>query len=327
MDDRETVMRFVHVSRRFGSKRNPVIALDDIELSVYRGETLGIVGESGSGKSTLARIAVGLDHASDGSVHFEGRVADPAELREHAQMVFQDPGSSLDPLRTVIDSVREPLDAAGTLSPADRGARVAEVVDQVGLGLLGERLPKQLSGGQKQRASIARALGPVPPVIVCDEAVTALDVCVRASVLNLLKDVQRESGTTMLFISHDMSIVRYMSDRVVVMYLGQVMEVVPAERLHEQAGHPYSHVLQSAIPMLQQGTVARSRIMVHGDRPSVTATGQGCRFASRCPLATERCRAEVPLLRRVDDEHWVACHYGPVDYDRTLAAALEVAAS
>jgi oligopeptide/dipeptide ABC transporter ATP-binding protein len=311
-------MHFAGVSRHFGSKRSPVIALDDIELEVYAGETLGIVGESGSGKSTLAHIAVGLDRATDGRVMFQGRKVSPADLRKQAQMVFQDPGSSLDPLRTIEDSVTEPLHAIA--SRHKRTERVAEVLNQVGLGSLGSRLPKQLSGGQKQRASIARALGPVPPVIVCDEAVTALDVSVRASVLNLLKKLQAELGTTMLFISHDISVVRYMSDRIVVMYLGQIMEIVPAGRIHE-AGHPYSHVLQSAIPVMQQGAVARPRILAEGERPSVTRAAVGCRFASRCPLTTDKCRTETPALREVEQGHWVACHYGPVNYDQTLKAS------
>lgn len=318
----EQVMAFEGVSRHFGSKRSPIVALDEIELALYEGETLGVVGESGSGKSTLARIAVGLDRATSGEVRFRGERVNPEVLRDEAQMVFQDPGSSLDPLRTIADSVAEPLEGAGILSRSGRGERVAEVLDNVGLSRLGSRLPKQLSGGQKQRASIARALGPVPPVIVCDEAVTALDVCVRASVLNLLREIQAEMGTTMMFISHDMSIVRYMSDRVVVMYLGRIMEVVPAEKVHVDAGHPYSHVLQSAIPILQQGKVARPRIRVQGEPPSVSAVADGCRFASRCPLATDLCRHETPELRLVDDDHQVACHYGPVSYDRTLEASV-----
>jgi oligopeptide/dipeptide ABC transporter ATP-binding protein len=301
------------VTKRFGSRRKPIWALAGINLHVHEGETLGIVGESGSGKSTAARIAVGLDKPTGGEALVRGAHATSYQ-GARLQMVFQDPAASLDPLLRVATSVREPLDAAGEMAKTSRLARTNDILAEVGLGdEYGLRFPPALSGGQKQRASIARALAALPPLIVCDEAVTALDVSIRAQILNLLRHIQDVHGTAYLFISHDLCTVAYMSHRIVVMYLGKVVEVGPTAALLRRPGHPYTYALLSAVPQLQQGRHRRVRMRLQGDPPSVMRPPAGCRFHTRCPLADDRCRTEEPHSKPLGNGHFAACHYAPID--------------
>lgn len=306
------VLEMRDVTKRFGSRSAPLWALSGVSITVNQGETLGIVGESGCGKSTLARIAVGLETATSGEVRLFENGKPVANAGGMAQMVFQDPASSLNPLIRLQRSVGEPLEIRGR-AVDNRAARVREMLGAVGLGEESSaRFPRALSGGQKQRASIARALSGLPPLVVCDEAVTALDVSIRSQVLNLLRRLQAESGTAFVFISHDLCTVGYMSDRIAVMYLGRIMEVGPAATLLSSPGHPYTQALLSAVPRLQQGRYSRSPIRLTGEPPSPMKQFPGCRFQKRCPLATERCRQEEPALAPLDGDHRVACHYAPV---------------
>ncbi|MBM3517700.1 MAG: ABC transporter ATP-binding protein [Alphaproteobacteria bacterium] len=316
------VLELREVSKRFGTRKHPVWALSGISLHVHAGETLGIVGESGSGKSTVARIAVGLELPTAGSATVMGRPISEVRGKGLIQMVFQDPSSSLNPLLRVAPSVREPLDAVSAQPVHVSQARVISALEEVGLDRhAGERFPGALSGGQKQRVSIARALSALPPVIVCDEAVTALDVSIRAQILNLLREVQSAHATACLFISHDLCTVAYMSDRIVVMYLGKIVEVGTTAQLLGAPAHPYTYALLSAVPKLQQGRHARKRIRLCGDPPSVMQQPRGCRFHSRCPTADERCRDEEPAMRKLHDDHFAACHYAPVEESKLAALA------
>ena len=317
-----TILELHDITKRFGSARAPIWALAGVSLSLRKGETLGIVGESGSGKSTVARIAVGLETPTAGRIIVDGSERHAGKPSGLAQMVFQDPASSLDPLIRIMPSVREPLDADGTLRHGDRGRRAIAALAEVGLGQeAAVRVPSQLSGGQKQRASIARALSALPPIIVCDEAVTALDVSIRAQILNLLRSVQQQHHISCMFISHDLCTVSFMSHRIAVMYLGKVVEVGRTEDLFSAPAHPYTSALTSAIPVLQQGARKRPHIRLRGDPPSVIRPPSGCRFHTRCPLADDRCRAEEPPLRSIGPAHFAACHYAPVDDNALFAAA------
>ena len=316
------VLELRDVTKRYGSHRKPVWALTGVSLKVRPGETLGIVGESGSGKSTLARIAVGLERPTAGAVLVNGDVNRSHNGASPIQMVFQDPASSLDPLLPIFDSVREPLAGDRSVSAEAGRTRVMRALEEVGLSHdIALRQPGGLSGGQKQRASIARALVALPPMIICDEAVTALDVSIRAQVLNLLRAVQEQHNTAFVFISHDLCTVSYMSDRIMVMYLGGVMEAGTREQLFATPAHPYTHSLLSAVPPLQQGSGARSRLRLKGDPPSVTQVPPGCRFQTRCPMADTRCRQEQPALREIAPGHHAACHYAPVPLQELEAAA------
>jgi oligopeptide/dipeptide ABC transporter ATP-binding protein len=319
---RPPVLELRDVTKRFGSPRKPVWALTGLSFKVHAGETLGIVGESGSGKSTLARIVVGLEKPTSGEVLINGNSKlSQINLASPIQMVFQDPASSLDPLLPIFDSVREPLGGNRSISSEEKNSRVMRALEEVGLGSeMVFRHPNELSGGQKQRASLARAIVSLPPMIVCDEAVTALDVSIRAQVLNLLRTIQAQHNTAFIFISHDLCTVSYMSDRIIVMYLGAVMEMGEREQLFSTPAHPYTHSLLSAVPALQQGLGARLRMRLKGDPPSVMNMPPGCRFQTRCPLADGRCRQEQPELRQIADGHYAACHYAPVS-----AHALEAA--
>ena len=287
-----------------------VQALDDVSLQVARGETLGLVGESGCGKSTLARIAMRLLPASEGRVVFDGEDIGTlprgrlAPMRARLQMVFQDPYASLNPRLRIGRALEEPLIVqrrAIPLAPAERRERVAGLLQRVGLpASAAMRHPHEFSGGQRQRIAIARALVLQPQLLVCDEAVSALDVSVRAQVLNLLLELRAELGLAMLFISHDLAVVRHMADRVAVMYLGRVVESAPRDALWRRPRHPYTQALMAAS--------VRPESVVSGEVPSALAPPSGCHFHPRCPHATARCRSEAPLLRTIDDSHAVACH-------------------
>ena len=296
-------------------------AVDDVTIQVFRGETLGLVGESGCGKSTLGRCLVRLYELSAGTVRFEGRDISRAgpgalrPLRPRMQMVFQDPSSSLNPRRRVADLVAEPLRVHrkpdGTRrSGAEIRARLLELMDLVGLAPEHlARYPHEFSGGQRQRIGIARALALEPSLIVADESVSALDVSVQAQVINLFMDLQDRLGVTYLFIAHDLSVVRQISTRTAVMYLGSVVETGATETLFRRPAHPYTEALLSAVPVAHAGEARRQRIVLKGDVPSPLSPPPGCRFHTRCPKVQERCRVERPRLGDVGDGRVAACHY------------------
>ena len=301
---------------------NPAVvkAVDDINLTIHKGETLGLVGESGCGKSTLGRTILKLIPMTSGQVIYNGE--DIAaydkkqmwEMRKRMQIIFQDPYSSLNPRMTVYDLVSAPLEVYGIGSAAERKEMVISILNDVGLDKQYlNRFPHEFSGGQRQRIGIARALILNPEFVVCDEAVSALDVSVRAQVLNLMKKMQQKRNLTYLFISHDLSVVRHVSDRVAVMYLGSVVEIADKQDLYGAPLHPYTRALLSAIP-IPDANRKRNRIILEGDVPSAYNPPSGCKFHTRCPYATDRCRDEVPALRDMGDGHGVACHF-PLNQD------------
>ena len=294
----------------------PVVkAVDDINLKIHKGETLGLVGESGCGKSTLGRTILKLIPMTSGQVIYNGE--DIAaydkkqmwEMRKRMQIIFQDPYSSLNPRMTVYDLVSAPLEVYGIGSAAERKEMVISILNDVGLDKQYlNRFPHEFSGGQRQRIGIARALSLNPEFVVCDEAVSALDVSVRAQVLNLMKKMQQKRNLTYLFISHDLSVVRHVSDRVAVMYLGSVVEIADKQDLYGAPLHPYTRALLSAIP-IPDANRKRNRIILEGDVPSAYNPPSGCKFHTRCPYATDRCREEVPALRDMGGGHSVECHF------------------
>jgi oligopeptide transport system ATP-binding protein len=298
-----------------------VRAVDGISFDLNRGETLGLVGESGSGKSTTGRALVHLSRPTAGTIRLEGRlIADAkgvatAELRRRIQMIFQDPYSSLNPRMRVGAIIGEPLAIQG-VGPSRRAARVAELLDLVGLpGAAARRFPHQFSGGQRQRVGIARALALNPEIVIADEPISALDVSIQAQILNLLRRLQRELGLTYLFISHDLAAVRYISERIMVMYLGRIAESGPAPALYGGPLHPYTVALLSAAPTPDPAAEARRRrIILSGEMPSPANPPRGCRFSSRCWLRKRlgdpaRCTEEAPALHPAGKERWVACHF------------------
>ncbi len=289
----------------------PLQAVRGVSLTVARGETLGLVGESGCGKSTLARCVVGLNRPTDGQVLVAGEPpgtsgAARRRLARHVQMVFQDPMSSLNPRLTIRRIVEQPLSVHGIGTPPERRRKVAELMEQVGLGPhFLDRYPHELSGGQRQRASIARALALAPELIVCDEAVSALDVSIQAQVLNLLTALQRDLGVAFLFISHDLAVVRYVAHRIAVMYLGRVVETGDAESVWHDPRHPYTRALIGSIPSAAAG---RGRPLA-GDVPSAVNPPSGCAFRTRCPFAQAVCAERMPELSDRGRPHQVACHF------------------
>jgi len=301
-------------------KKGGVSAVDGLTFSVQKGTTVGIVGESGCGKSTAARLILGLIEADEGEVLFEGHnvlraLSTPAmrgerrQLRRHMQMVFQDPHSALNPRASIGEIISFPM-RVHRLPAAERDERTAWLLEQVGLHANhASYYPHQLSGGQRQRVNIARALALNPSLVVCDEAVSALDKSVQAQVLNLLMDLQDELGLTYLFISHDLNVVEYMSDRVVVMYLGQAVEVADADRLYQEPLHPYTQALLASIPQLEGRMDGAPRL--EGELPSPLNPPSGCRFRTRCPYAMDVCAEVRPPLVQIDAGHSVACHLHP----------------
>jgi peptide/nickel transport system ATP-binding protein len=294
-----------------GEGKRLLRAVDGVSLAVPKGRTLSLVGESGCGKSTVARLAVGLYRPSAGQVMFDGRDLAEAraasDQRRRMQMIFQDPYASLNPRWRVRDIIAEPIRAFGLLPDrAAQEARVAELLTQVGLSPLdGHKFPHEFSGGQRQRISIARALSSNPEFLVCDEPTSALDVSVQAQILNLMKELQSRMGLTYLFISHNLAVVRQVSDQIGVMYLGRIAELAPAENLFRRPRHPYTRALMEAIPDLDM--TGRVRIPVGGEVPSPINPPTGCAFHPRCPLAGPRCKAERPELKPAGDA-MVACH-------------------
>ena len=291
-----------------------VKAVDHVSLTVNKGETLGLVGESGCGKSTLGRTILRLIPATEGQVLYNGEdilTYDKKkmwEMRRKLQIIFQDPYSSLNPRMTVYDLISAPREVYKIGTKAERREMVEEILQEVGLDKQYlNRFPHEFSGGQRQRIGIARALILNPEFVVCDEAVSALDVSVRAQVLNLMRNMQQKKNLTYLFISHDLSVVRHISDRIAVMYLGSVAEVAEKAQLYSNPMHPYTKALLSAIP-LPDVKKKRQRIILQGDVPSAYNPPSGCKFHTRCPYATDRCKQEIPVLRQMEKGHQVACH-------------------
>ena len=308
----------VHFPRAKSSWFKPaevVKAVDGVSFKVRRGSTLAVVGESGSGKTTAALAVMRLSPVTAGQIRLGdtdlGTLQGEAlrQARRRLQIIFQDPYSSLNPRERAGAAVRAPLDLMGIGTPAEREARVAELFTQVGLRPEQQHLfPHQFSGGQRQRINIARALATQPELVVCDEPVSALDIAIRAQILNLLARLQRELGLTYLFISHDMAVVEHICDDIAVMYLGQIVERAPRQAFFARPLHPYSVALMSAVPTVHGGRQrAARRIKLTGDPPSPINPPPGCRFAGRCPVAEPACAAELPPLREVAPDHWVRC--------------------
>ena len=310
----ENLKKYFNASNAFGGKKGRVYAVDDINLSIYRGETLGLVGESGCGKSTLGRMILRLNDATEGKIFFDGQdisslKKEPLrQMRRHMQMIFQDPYSSLNPRMTVMEIIRSPLDAFNIGTKEEREEKVVSLMERVGLGKQHLfRYPHEFSGGQRQRVVIAKALILKPEFVVADEPVSALDVSVRSQILNLMKELQKEFSFTCLFISHDLSVVKHISNRVAVMYLGQIVEITDKQELYENPCHPYTKALLSAIPIPDARVKIRRQIL-SGDVPSPYNPPSGCRFHTRCPMATERCRSQAPELYDIGGTHMVSCH-------------------
>ncbi len=293
-----------------------VHAVDNVSFEIYPGQTLGLVGESGCGKTTLGRTILQVIRPTSGEILFDGRDlaalagAEQKAFRRSAQMIFQDPFSSLDPRATVGEIIGEGLRIHRVGSRAERAERVREIMSLVGLRpYYAQRYPHEFSGGQRQRIGIARALVLHPKLVVCDEPVSALDVSIQSQILNLLKDLQRQLALTYLFIAHNLAVVRYISDRVGVMYLGKLVEVAPTEELFANALHPYTQALLSAIPVADPAQRdSRRRIVLAGDVPSPINPPAGCRFHTRCPFAIDICRVVEPPLKQYGNDHVAACH-------------------
>ena len=303
----------IFFSKGFFRRGRAVQALRHVDISLARGEAVGVVGESGSGKSTLGRVMLGLLPATEGTVRFDGQPLGGASreewrrLRQRMQIVFQDPYGSLDPRRRVGAQIADGLTIHRLVPAADRGARVAGLLAMVGLDPLhAQRFPHEFSGGQRQRVGIARALATGPDFLVADEPVSSLDVSIQAQILQLLAELRRDLGLALLFISHDLPVVRHLCDRVMVLYLGRVMEEGPAERIFVRPAHPYTRALISATPRLDPARRAK-RILLPGDPPSPSDPPSGCVFRTRCAHAIDACAAAVPALRPFGDGHGVAC--------------------
>ncbi len=330
---RDLVQEFV-VRERGGARAGVVQAVSGVSFDVMPGETLGVVGETGSGKSTLARAILQAPRPKAGSVVFRGapltrmRGRRLLEARRHMQFVFQDPFGSLDPKWRVRSIIEEPLIAYHAGGRSDRRQRVDELLDLVGLdpARYAKRHPRELSGGQAQRVAIARAMALSPSLIICDEAVSSLDVLIQAQVLNIFEKLRAELGLSYLFIAHDLALVKQVSDRVAVMYLGKLCEVGPGEAVYREPLHPYTRALLDSIPSTEPGA-KRASATIKGEPPSPINPPSGCRFRTRCPRATEKCALEEPIPRELAPGHLVACHYPLSEPAATVAATADATMS
>ena len=317
MDRTLTLLQVNHLKKYFSTPHGCLHAVDDVTFSIGEGETLGVVGESGCGKSTLGRAILRLHEPTEGEVIFNGEsilsynAAKMKKMRTQMQMIFQDPYASLNPKMTVGQAIEAPLLIQGIYKKNQRSElerKVEEMMDLVGLARrFVNSYPHELDGGRRQRIGIARALSLSPKFIVCDEPVSALDVSIQAQVLNLMQDLQEKLGLTYLFITHDLSVVRHLSDHIIVMYLGQLVEKAPSKMLFIQPQHPYTKALLSAIPV-PDPDVPMKRVILKGELTSPIDPKPGCRFAKRCVYATELCAKETPQLREIEKDHFVACH-------------------
>lgn len=308
------IIELKNLTKHFRVTGGIVKAVDGVDLSIFPGETVGLVGESGCGKSTIGKTTIRLLEATDGEVLFEGkdiyRYSEKQlnQLRKEMQIIFQDPYASLNPRMTVESIIGEPIDIHRVWKGKERKERIKELLRLVGLNEEHmQRYPHEFSGGQRQRIGIARALALQPKFIVCDEPISALDVSIQAQVVNLLKELQEKFNLTYLFIAHDLSMVKYISDRILVMYLGNMMELASSDELCEEPLHPYTQALLSAVPNPKPG-VARERIVLEGDVPSPLNPPAGCVFHTRCPYAMPQCKSEKPSWKEVKNNHFIACH-------------------
>ena len=315
-NDKEVLVKADHVKVYFkGKKRGQTVkAVDDVSFEIMKGETFGVVGESGCGKSTLGRTLIRLQQPTDGHIYLNGtdiaglKGAQLKEMRKEAQIIFQDPSACLNPRRTIKQILMEPFEIHNLKGKIDVDAKIMELLQLVGLDSYHlSRYPHELSGGQKQRIGIARALALEPQIIICDEAVSALDVSVQAQVLNLLQELKEKLGLTYFFISHNLNVVYQVSDRVGVMYLGKMVEIANYDQLYEKRYHPYTEALLSAIPQADQEE-QKERIHLEGEVPSPYDPPSGCHFHTRCPKACDKCRQTAPELKEVAPGHYVACH-------------------
>lgn len=303
-----------YFSVRGESGKAHVHAVEDVSFKIAKGETLGLVGESGCGKTTLGRTIIRLYEPTKGKIIYGGKDITKEKMlpyRRDMQMIFQDPSASLNPRMTVGEIVGEPLEIHGILTKgAERKERVNDLLNRVGLNTEhANRYPHEFSGGQQQRIGIARALAVDPKFIVCDEPISALDVSIQSQIVNMLEDMQNDLGLTYLFIAHDLSVVRHISNRIGVMYLGVMVELSGSHELNKNPLHPYTKTLISAVPIPDpQKSKQRHRLVLEGDIPSPINPPSGCRFHTRCPYAEERCKVEIPKMRELAPEHFVACH-------------------
>ena len=315
-NDKEVLVKADHVKVYFkGKKRGQTVkAVDDVSFEIMKGETFGVVGESGCGKSTLGRTLIRLQQPTEGHIYLNGtdisgfKGSQLKEMRKEAQIIFQDPSACLNPRRTIKQILMEPFEIHNLKGKIDVDAKIMELLQLVGLDSYHlSRYPHELSGGQKQRIGIARALALEPQIIICDEAVSALDVSVQAQVLNLLQELKEKLGLTYFFISHNLNVVYQVSDRVGVMYLGKMVEIANYDQLYEKRYHPYTEALLSAIPQVDQEE-QKERIHLEGEVPSPYDPPSGCHFHTRCPKACDKCRQTAPELKEVAPGHYVACH-------------------
>ncbi len=326
MDERQTSLVQVRNLKKyfpiysgaiFQQRVGDVKAVDGVSFDIYKGETLGLVGETGSGKTTVGRTMLRLYQPTDGEIIFDGRditainESDMRSMRQRMQMIFQDPYASLNPRMTVGSIIAAPIEVHKVASGKEKRERIDDLLQMVGLNPeFVNRYPHEFSGGQRQRIGIARALAVNPDLVVCDEPISSLDVSIQAQVVNLLEELQHKLGLTYLFIAHDLSMVRHISDRMAVMYLGKIFELADRNEISLRPLHPYTQALMSAVPVPDPDVVEnRQRVILEGDLPSSSNPPVGCNFNTRCPYAEERCFAEEPEYREIKPNHWVACHF------------------